>query len=107
METVVAFQAYALVWLFAIAAVACFSLALCWALNRKWRARQLDDLRARYAAMAPSDPDYSQVRALYTSLAISAHAAEVYAVSADDGQASSDGAGSDSGGGDGGGSGGD
>lgn len=91
MDMVVAFQAHALAWLLVIAAVVCFGLALCWALNGKWRARRLAELRARYAEMQPSDPGYNQVRVLYTDMAIRLHSEKGLQAHADGVQATPDG----------------
>lgn len=35
--------------------------------------RELEELRKRYEELKPTDPEYNQVRALYTSMMIDAH----------------------------------
>lgn len=95
MDTALAFQAHALAWLFAAAAVVLFALALCWALNRKWRERRQAELRAQYLATQPSDPDYNQVRALHVDMTIATYGSVMLHTVATDGHASHDSGGGD------------
>jgi len=78
-----------------IAALVCLALALCWALNRKWREQRLAELRAKLAEMQPSDPGYGQVRALYTDMVIRPHGSKGLQGHAEDGHATPDGSASD------------
>ena len=59
--------------LYGIAALVVVCVGIYWLFDKKARQRQLAELRAKLEAMQPSDPEYGQVRALYTSMMIDAH----------------------------------
>lgn len=59
--------------LYGIAALVALGLGICWQVNKKAKQRQLAELRAKLEVMKSSDPEYGQVRALYTSMMIDAH----------------------------------
>jgi hypothetical protein len=64
----------ATVWTMAVCAVALLSigLGLFWLFNKQARLKNLADLRKKLDELSPSDPEYSGVRALYTSMVIDA-----------------------------------
>jgi uncharacterized membrane protein YgcG len=96
METVLNFSTRPLIILFGLSALVAFCTGIYWIFNKRARQRQLAELRATYEEMQPTDPQYNQVRALYTAMMIDAHRADF--------AAASNGSGSGSGGGGGGGS---
>lgn len=92
MEPMFNFFAHAWIGLFGIAALIMLVLGLYLLLNRKARKRRLAAARAKLNEMKPSDPEYNQVRALYTEMVIQAHRWDVFhrTDSADDGHAHHD-----------------
>ncbi|MGC2779874.1 MAG: hypothetical protein WA418_29955 [Bradyrhizobium sp.] len=48
------------------------SLGVYWLFNKQARLRDIAELRIRMAQLAPNDPEYGTVRALYTSMVIDA-----------------------------------
>jgi len=73
MEQVVSFVALSFTSLFGIAALVVVGIGVYWLFNKKAKQKQLAELRAKYEQMKPADPEYNQVRALYTSMMIDAH----------------------------------
>ena len=59
--------------LYGIAALVVVCVGIYWIVNKKAKQKQLAELRAKLEQMRPSDPEYGQVRALYTSMMIDAH----------------------------------
>ena len=59
--------------LYGVAALVVVCVGIYWLFNKKARQKQLAELRAKLEQMKPSDPEYGQVRALYTSMMIDAH----------------------------------
>lgn len=47
-------------------------LGVYWLFNKQARLRDIAELRIRMAQLAPNDPEYGTVRALYTSMVIDA-----------------------------------
>jgi uncharacterized membrane protein YgcG len=64
--------------LYGIAALVVVCVGIYWLFDKKAKQRQLAELRAKLEAMQPSDPEYGQVRALYTSMMIDAHRWEYF-----------------------------
>ena len=58
---------------FGIAALLTLGIGIYWQFDKKAKQRQLAELRAKLEVMKSSDPEYGQVRALYTSMMIDAH----------------------------------
>lgn len=50
----------------------CIFFALYWLFDKKSKERHLAILREQYLKMQPTDPEYNQVRALYTAMMIDA-----------------------------------
>jgi len=59
--------------LYGIAAFVVVCVGIYWLFNKKAKREQLAELRARLEQMQSSDPEYGEVRALYTSMMIDAH----------------------------------
>ena len=64
--------------LYGIAALVVVCIGIYWLFNKKAKQRQLAELRAKLEQMQSSDPEYGQVRALYTSMMIDAHRWEFF-----------------------------
>jgi uncharacterized membrane protein YgcG len=64
--------------LFGIAALIAVCIGIYWLFNKKAKQKQLAELRAKLEQMQSSDPEYGQVRALYTSMMIDAHRWEFF-----------------------------
>jgi hypothetical protein len=98
METVLNFSSRPLIVLFGLSALVAFCTGIYWKFNKRARQRQLAELRAGYEEMLPTDPQYNQVRALYTAMMIDAHRADFAAASDGSSSASTADGGSDGGG---------
>jgi uncharacterized membrane protein YgcG len=64
--------------LYGIAALVVVCVGIYWLFNKKAKQKQLAELRAKLEQMQSSDPEYGQVRALYTSMMIDAHRWEFF-----------------------------
>jgi uncharacterized membrane protein YgcG len=64
--------------LYGIAALVVVCVGVYWLFNKKAKQKQLAELRAKLEQMQSSDPEYGQVRALYTSMMIDAHRWEFF-----------------------------
>lgn len=73
MEQVLRFVTLSTASLYGVAALVIVGFALYWLVGKSARERQLAYLRKRLDDLEPADPEYNQVRALYTSMAIDAH----------------------------------
>ena len=103
MEQVFASGSLLVTGLAGLAALVLLGFGVYWLFNKQARQRQLAELRARLDEMSPTDPQYNQARALYTSLMIEAHRGEFSDIGGSDGDAGfSDGGGDGDGDGDGG-----
>lgn len=91
----------ALLLLLGLAGLGLLVLATRWATGRM-KAAELDALRERLAAMAPTDPQYNTVRALYAAMLVGAVGSDTASSSGTSKSLKSDSDGSDGGGGDGG-----
>ncbi len=58
---------------FGIVALLMLGLGVYWLVNKRARLRDLAELRKKLDELQPTDPEYSAVRALYTSMVIDAH----------------------------------
>ena len=96
METVLTLSTRPLIILLGLCALAAFCIGIYLIFNRRARQTQLAELRARYEEMLPTDPQYNQVRALYTAMMIDAHRAD-FATAAEGGSSGSSGGDSDGG----------
>jgi hypothetical protein len=72
-EPVLNFITLAFASLYGIAAIVSLCAGIYWLLNKKAKQKQLAELRARLDELRPTDPEYNQVRALYTAMMIDAH----------------------------------
>jgi hypothetical protein len=57
---------------FGAVAVLALCLGILWLFSKKTRLKHLAELRKKLGELAPNDPEYGQVRALYTSMVIDA-----------------------------------
>ena len=64
--------------LYGVAALVVVGVGIYWQFDKKAKQKQLAELRARLEQMQSSDPEYGQVRALYTSMMIDAHRWEFF-----------------------------
>ena len=64
--------------LYGVVALVAVGVGVYWQFNKKAKQKQLAELRAKLETMQSSDPEYGQVRALYTSMMIDAHRWEFY-----------------------------
>lgn len=64
--------------LYGIVALVVVCVGIYWLFNKKAKRKQLAELRARLEQMQSSDPEYGEVRALYTSMMIDAHRWEFF-----------------------------
>ena len=64
----------AIVWTAVVCIVGLLSIGLClfWLFNKQARLKHLTELRKKLDELTPFDPEYSDVRALYTSMVIDA-----------------------------------
>jgi hypothetical protein len=69
---IIAGPAAVLTTVFCIAGLLSIGLGLYWLFNKQARLRDLAELRKKLDKLAPSDPEYGPVRALYTSMVIDA-----------------------------------
>jgi hypothetical protein len=84
--------AHAWIGLLGVAAMLALAVGLYLILSTKARKRRLIALRTKLDEMRPSDPEYGQVRALYTDMAIQARRRDVFDESnSGDGRAHHDG----------------
>lgn len=58
--------------LYGLAGLTLLGVGIYWLFNKKARQAQLAELRKRLDELQPTDPEYNQVRALYTSMMIDA-----------------------------------
>ena len=64
--------------LYGVAALVVLCVGIYWQFNKKAKQKQLAELRAKLEEMQSSDPEYGQIRALYTSMMIDAHRWEFF-----------------------------
>lgn len=63
---------------FALAGGVAIGFSIYWLFNKQAKARQLAELRKQMDDLRPTDPEYNQVRALYTSMMIDAQRWEFF-----------------------------
>jgi uncharacterized membrane protein YgcG len=69
---IIANSAALTITVFGIAGLLAVGLAIYWLFNKQARLRDLAGLRRKLDELEPSDPEYGDVRALYTSMVIDA-----------------------------------
>jgi uncharacterized membrane protein YgcG len=67
------------VTLFGIVALMTLGMGIYWLFNKRARLRDIAELRQKLDLLAPSDPEYGEVRALYTSMVVDAERWGFYA----------------------------
>jgi uncharacterized membrane protein YgcG len=67
------------VTVFGAVALMTLGIGIYWLFNKRARLRDIAEMRARLHELAPSDPEYGAVRALYTSMVLDAERWGFYA----------------------------
>lgn len=63
---------------YGIVALVVVGVGIYWQFDKKAKQKQLAEMRAKLETMQSNDPEYGQVRALYTSMMIDAHRWDFY-----------------------------